>query len=68
MDAPTGVSGTKHSETNRPVAGAPRVSSQVLGGHIALWDFFCVNFSYVWVGCIFHAASRFGLEGSAFFD
>jgi hypothetical protein len=27
-----------------------------------------VNFSYVWVGCIFHAASRFGLEGLAFFD
>jgi hypothetical protein len=36
--------------------------------HIALWDFFGVNFSYVWVGCIFHAASRFGLEGLAFFD
>jgi hypothetical protein len=42
------------------------ISSQVLGRHIVLRDFFRVNFSYVWVGCIFHAADHFGLEGLAF--
>ena len=49
---------------------APRrvdlISSQVLRRHIVLGDFFRVNFSYVWVGCIFYAADYFGLEGLAF--
>ena len=44
------------------------VSSQILGGHIVLWDFFRMNFSHVWVGCIFHSADDFGLERLAFLD
>jgi hypothetical protein len=44
------------------------ISSQVLGGYIVLGDFFRVNFSYIWVGCIFHPADHFGLEGLAFLD
>jgi hypothetical protein len=44
------------------------ISSQVLGRHIVLWDFFGMNFSNVWVGCIFHAADYFGLERLAFLN
>jgi hypothetical protein len=44
------------------------ISPQVFGWHIVLWDLFRVNFSHVWVGCIFHAADHFGLEGLPLLD
>ena len=44
------------------------VSLQVFGRHIVLRDLFRVNFSHVRVGCIFHAADHFGLEGLSLFE
>jgi len=44
------------------------ISLQVFGRHIVLWDFSRVNFSYIRVGCIFHAADYFGLEGLPLLD
>ena len=44
------------------------IASPVFGRHIVLRDFFGMNFSLVRVGCIFHAADHFGLEGLSLLD
>jgi hypothetical protein len=41
---------------------------QVFDRHIVLWNFFRVNSGRVRVGCIFHAADRFGFEGLSLLD
>jgi len=41
---------------------------QVFRRHIVLGDLFGVNFGDVCVGCIFHAADRFGFEGLSLFQ
>jgi len=42
--------------------------SEVLGRYIVLRDLPGANLRHVCVGCILHAANRFGLEGLALFD
>ena len=50
------------------LAAKSLISLLVFGRHVVLRDLSGVNFSYVRVGRILHAADRFGLEGLPLLD
>jgi hypothetical protein len=44
-----------------PRAARNLIATEVFGRYVVLRDVSRVNFSHVWVGCIFNAADHFGL-------